>query len=73
MDTGNGTMFVAVCYLGHCGAQPNRYELFEGTELEAEGYCQRLPRMGEKDGCQYCGGYTGTVPVREVCQVEEVD
>lgn len=64
---------VVACYLGHCGAEPNRYEVTEGSAIECRAFMRSLPLMQEQDYCCYCGSYTGTVPMRETCAIEVVD
>jgi hypothetical protein len=61
---------VVACYLGHCGATPQRYEVFSGSGGDCWDYIRETPRMRKVDRCQQCGGYTGTNPVKSQCHVE---
>ena len=66
-------MYTVTCYLGHCGAAQNRHEIFEGTQTECEEHLASLPISDPEDDCPHCGGYTGTVPVQDVCHIEKLD
>jgi len=61
---------IVVAYLGHCGAQQNRYEVYHGTLRKCKSFIESLPQAQESDFCEHCGGYTGTATVSDICKVE---